>query len=225
MQINKDGSVVYIPQTFPKNNRPPKGANNYHNTTLSPEQEIAARLTMADQLDSYDNGHIGAINVALFKATGGKLGFTVDQSKQFKKDGINPHATTPAGTVQTGGSISKNSPQDRDNRPYESASSMTRHLSAFGATFEAQPCRPSDMWDCGGCGKRIFCLSGSDCPECKVKRNNYATGPKAIPVPASKDATSAVKKNYCRRCISSDYYLRNEYIGTGRCDKCFGYCQ
>src|SRR5690554_3288835 len=53
--------------------------------------ELLGRIDAADRViqdcGTIDNGHLAAINVALHNATGGKLGDSVDEAKQFVDNG------------------------------------------------------------------------------------------------------------------------------------------
>eukprot|EP00981_Chlorochromonas_danica_P003413 scaffold651_cov174-Ochromonas_danica.AAC.22 len=58
---------------------------NYHMKNLPVGFETAARITQAEALQSFDPGHVAAINVSLYNDTNGKLGMSIEQAREFKK--------------------------------------------------------------------------------------------------------------------------------------------
>lgn len=49
--------------------------------------ELFARVSAAELLDPSDPGHVAAMNVALHKATDGRLGMSVDEAKEYTRNG------------------------------------------------------------------------------------------------------------------------------------------
>jgi hypothetical protein len=57
------------------------GYPDYHATGVSPELQLFLRMQQMQEMNKYDEGHLGAINVSLNTVTHGDMGMTKEEAK------------------------------------------------------------------------------------------------------------------------------------------------